>query len=457
MFVVSSDQMRRVGLFNHVPNPEKTIGNIVNGAGANNEEGEYGVYMNEFKDLVDEEDYFDAADEDGPDPVIEEILPGHVPYCYIPMDIDDSCLDADVRDTREKDYVKQKRVEEEEGREYDSGDEYDVVHDETDIKKRKARSNIREGQRCFAVNQAAFNMFRPGYTIVLYGPRRSGKSVMIRNICQRMRHYFPEVIVFTMTKSSAEYFNFIPYARVIEGLDEALLERLIDHQMELKKAMSRGEDVGNPNLLVILDDCMAQGLRYAKTLNRLFYNGRHSNITLIVSVQDVRGIAPSATINTDIAITFSLPDHRGRDTVREKFCDYLTRNEFDRLYDSDNINKKYHMVFFDIAHRYNSIDKRISFGCVDTDREEPFVMGCREMWTSSAESRRQLEDLGFGYLLDLDDWGIVKPDHADHKATHKRFKKTKNARKGPASMPAGDDSIKNPEKNPPPSGKNYKK
>ena len=438
--------MRRIGPFLHVPNAEKTVAAIVTGNAGNQDEGKYGVCMNEFKDLVDEEDYFDAADDEGPNPVVEEELKGHVPYCYIPMDIDDSELKGPVRQTRKKGYtntVKKYSDEEEE--------------EEEEENKEMISSGMRDGQRCFAVNRAAYNMFRPGYTIVLYGPRRSGKSVMIRNICQRMRHLFPEVVVFTMTKASAEYFNFIPYCRVIEGLDEDLLERLIDHQMELKKAMSRGEDVGNPNLLVILDDCMAQGLRYAKTLNRLFYNGRHSNITLIVSVQDVRGIAPSATINTDVAITFSLPDHRGRDTVREKFCDYLTRNEFDRLYDSDEINKKYHMIFFDIAHRYNPIDKRISFGCVDTDKEEPFVMGCREMWTGSAESRRQLEELGFGYLLDLEDWGIVKPRHACGDKNHPRFKKTKNSRNSEASMPAGNDSIKNPEKNRAPSGKNYQK
>ena len=103
---------------------------------------------------------------------------------------------------------------------------------------------------------------------------------------------------------------------------------------------------------------------------------------------------------------------------------------------------------FDIAHRYNDINKRILFGCVDVDAIDPFVMGSREMWCESAESRKQLEELGFGYLLNLKDWGIVKPKHVSKEADEKRKKRTKNARsRQPSDMPAGTDEIKNPETN----------
>ena len=382
-------------MFGHYPvNIGKTIADIIDRAGSKKDEGKYGVAANEFTELLDDEDYFDAGIGDGPEPPIEEELRCHVPYCEIQLAPDDSGLKTNVRQTRIKGDLKAKVKE---------GDE--------DIKAKAVQeySSLRGGKTTFTVNKAAYNMFRPGYTIVLYGPRRSGKSKLIKNICQRMRHFFPEVVVFTMTKCSGEFFSYVPYCRVIEGLDEELLEKLVDEQMEKKARLTRGEDLGNFNLLIIIDDCMAEGLRYKKVFNRLFYNGRHSNITLIVAVQDVRGIAPSATINADMVCTFSLPDRRGRETMREKFCDYLTDDEFDRLYDSEQINKKYHVVFFDIAHRYNPLDKRISFGCVDETQEEDFVLGCRDMWRENPESWKQLEELGFGYLKEQEDWGIVQP------------------------------------------------
>lgn len=307
----------------------------------------FGIHLDEFTTLLDEEDVFDVAPDIGPQPPFLET-------CTVPQ-------------------------------------EYTIVE---------------TPERPIRVLQAAFNQLRAGYTVILYGPRRSGKSVLIRHICQRMRPLFPDVVCFTKTKASGEYFSFLPYDHVIEGLDEDLLLSLLMNQCKLKKKESRGEFVGNYNLLIIIDDCMAEKLRYKDIFNAVFFNGRHYNVTLLVTVQDVKGIAPAATINADLVYTFSLPDRRGRDTIREKFADYLTRHEFDALYDSEEINKKYHVVCFDIAHRYNPIDSRISFGCCDPASEEPFVMGDRHMWNGSL---KQLSELGHDDLIARDEWDIVEP------------------------------------------------
>ena len=370
-------------------------------------------------DLIDDEDFFDAGNTDGL-PVIAEELREHIPVIEIAMDENRKQTIVKENQARKKknaeDYKKKKMERE----------DYDAMQKNIDDAVQTAYDDETNGMATFTVNQAAYNMERPGYTVILYGPRRSGKSKFIRNLCQRMRHLSPEVVVFTMTKSSGEYFQYLPYARVIEGLDEDVLDDLIEYQMRKKEARSRGEDAGNTNLLIVIDDCMAEGLRYKKTFNRVFYNGRHNDITLTVAVQDVRGIAPSATINCDLAACFSLPDKRGRDTIQEKFAAYLTKDEFDNIFDHPMVNKKYQMVFFDVAHRYNPIDKRISIGTVDEEAEESFIMGDKPMWESE-EAVEQLQELGFGYMLNLDDWGIVKPRHASADKKAPRFTKTKNA------------------------------
>lgn len=371
---------------------EQTVSKILAGTSRNQDKGRYGTKLDEMKDLLDEEDYFDAGVTNG-QPEIAEELRGHFPVISIATDENRKAIVKNQNEKRKQNY---------------KGENKQDMDKHFDQQTAIATNDEDETEGQFNVNQAAYNMIRPGYTVILYGPRRSGKSKYIRNLCQRMRHLFPDVVVFTMTKSSGEYFNYLPYNRVIEGLDEDILDDLIEHQMHLKEAQSRGEDVGNTNLLIILDDCMAEGLRYKKTFNRVFYNGRHNNITLIVAVQDVRGIAPSATINCDVAACFSLPDKRGRDTIQEKFAAYLTKDEFDNLFDHPVVNQKYQMVFFDVAHRYNPLDKRIAIGTVNEEAEEPFVMGDKEMWNTE-EGHQQLHDLGFSYLLNLDDWGIVQP------------------------------------------------
>ena len=80
--------MHRIGGFNHFPTAEGTLGDIIERASARgHEEGKYGVQMDEFTDLIDEEDFFDGSNNTGPDPAIEEILKCHVPYVDIPLDV----------------------------------------------------------------------------------------------------------------------------------------------------------------------------------------------------------------------------------------------------------------------------------------------------------------------------------------------------------------------------------
>jgi len=346
---VIKSNFNRVEMFGIIKSKEKTVSDIVGSCVTNNKTDEdiWGVKLNEYESLIDEEDVFDQAPDDGPSPAIEEFC--EKPKIYTTVEFAD-------------------------------GGSIDVLN-------------------------AAYNQIRPGYTIILYGPRRSGKSTFIRNICQRIRPWYPNVIVFTTTKDSGEYFGFIPIDRVVDGLDEDLLMKLILNQRMLKRRESRGEDLGNYELLIIIDDCMSEKLRYKDIFNKVFFNGRHYNITLIVTVQDVKGVAPAATINADLAYSFALPDRRGRDTIREKFVDYLDRNQFANLMDCPDINKKYHILCFDIAHRYNPINNRISFGCCDKKAEVPFVMGDYEMWKGS---EKQLMELGFEYLLSLPDWGIIQ-------------------------------------------------
>ena len=412
----------------------KTIRNIIQQAGRHQHDDEYGVYLDEFTDLIGEEDVFDTSHFTEPTPLFEHFLPRHIPVATIPLDPDrnENLKVGDrVRAAKRKIH----------NRDVDRPDDDLKVEPVEQKKKNKEELDIGtapdydplthaadDGTGTFTINQAAFNLFRPGYTIIAYGPRRSGKSIFIEHVMMHMRHYFSDVIVCTLTKDSGEYFQHIPYANVLVGFDGDLIAKVLEYQAAKKRAQTRGEDTGNYNLLIVVDDCMAQGLRYETVLNRLFYNGRHSNVTVIVAVQDVRGIAPSATINADVVATFSLPDRRGRETMREKFADYLTRDEFNRLMDHPLVNQKFQIILFDVSHRYNDLNHRIMVGTIDKDSLEPFVMGDKKMW-NTPEARQQLIELGMGHLLDMEDWGIVKPRYVDPRVSRYYGNKNANSKK----------------------------
>jgi hypothetical protein len=331
------------------------------------QDDQYGVFLNEMDQLSSVFDPYDLCPYNGPDPPIKEASNIVTIFCRF-------------------------------------------IHEEGD----------------FDIMQMAYDMIRPGFTVLFNGSRRSGKTRLIKNICQRMRPWFPEVIVFTRTKASAEYFSFIPICRVIEGFDPDLFLDIVKIQRQKKKKMSRGELVDvNMNILIILDDCLADNLTYSKELDSAFFEGRHLDITLFVSIQDIKGCAPRATTNCDFAFLFPFGDERAFEAVKDKYCNFISKKQLKGLLDHPQIVKKYHVLGIDRAHKYNPVDRRISLGSVDKNSELPFLMGEKKMWNNS---RRQIRDLGMHNWLEREDWGILKPSqYAQYQNEQfKKFRRQQN-------------------------------
>jgi len=324
------------------------------GKGANSAKDKgYGVLLDEMAELGEQIDPFDVCEYEGPDPPIMHFTDKPVPYTQL-----------------------------------------------VEIGKDKSKD--------IQILQLAYNMILPGYTVIFTGRRRSGKTKLIKALCRHLRVFFPEVVVFTRTKASGEYVDCIPHSRIIQGFDPDLLIEIMGIQREKKKAQSRGElKDTNYNLLVILDDCLAERLQWSQELNAVFFEGRHNNVTLFVSLQDVKGCSPAATGNADYVFLYPMGDERTFDAVRDKYTPFLDKYEQRDIMEHEDINKKYHIIGVDIAHKSNPRDYKLAIGSVEADKEKKdFVMGTREMWK---DDFRQLDQLGFEHLKGVEDWGILKP------------------------------------------------
>lgn len=264
------------------------------------------------------------------------------------------------------------------------------------------------------IMQLSYDFIRPGYTVIFNGSRRTGKSQLIHALARHNRPLFREVYVFTNTKASGEYFRYIPINRVYTGFKEAVLLQIIDRQIKLRKAQTRGELVDeNIDILVIIDDCISNNLRFKHEFNRVFWEGRHYGISLWVTSQDIKAIAPGATINADVSFIFPFGDARSTETVNEKYMYFLDKHQAEGLLDHPDIRKKHHVIAVDMAHKYNPVDRRIALGCVNIEEEpDDFVMGNWNFWQNSV---KQLKNLGFKHLIKQPDsvWGILKPSQLE--------------------------------------------
>ena len=320
-------------------------------AQSSNDRG-FGEELDEMAELGEQIDPFDCCEFEGPDPPVEHFLPR--PEVYTTL--------------------------------------YELGKENTDID----------------ILKMSYNMIMPGYTVIFTGRRRSGKTKLIKALCRHLRAFYPEVVVFTRTKASGEYSRFIPHSRIIQGFDPDLLIDLMHIQREKKKAQSRGElPDTNYNLLVILDDCLAERLQWSQELNAVFFEGRHNNVTLFVSIQDVKGCAPAATGNADYVFLYPMGDERTFEAVRDKYMSFVDKYEQRDILNHPDVHKKFHVLGIDMAHKSNPRDRKLSLGCVDKDVEkEDFVMGTRTMWQ---EDFKQLDRLGYSHLKGIEDWKILKP------------------------------------------------
>lgn len=245
------------------------------------------------------------------------------------------------------------------------------------------------------------------WTIVVVGKRRSGKTCFIKSMCgNRLRPFFPRVVVFTKTKCSGEYAKFIPEAHIHEGLNEDMLNSLFTMQKKYRMLQKEGKMKGNISLLIIIDDCLSDNLKYKKVIDEVFFEGRHLGICIIISTQDIKGINPACTSNADLAVCFNLRSERDKEAMRTKFCDFFKNDEEMEALTSTVLHRKWHVVCFDqhLPHR----DPRFTVFGGRAPPAPPFVMGCAAWWRKNIKQLAAIvnENPELTWLLYTDNWGV---------------------------------------------------
>ena len=131
--------------------------------------------------------------------------------------------------------------------------------------------------------------FKPGIdpdislfsTVSIYGKRKSGKSVFIKDFLQYYKSFYPWYWVFTLTQLNSFYASFIAENYVIPEFDAEMMEKIMERQAVARKKceeqIQRGDkEITNPRAVVIWDDYNGNDVRYNQTLARYYYTGRVS-------------------------------------------------------------------------------------------------------------------------------------------------------------------------------------
>lgn len=166
----------------------------------------------------------------------------------------------------------------------------------------------------------------PNATILLLGKRRSGKSFLVRDIFYHHRN-IPRGIVFSGTESANPFFgDFFPDTFIYPEYDPDLIENAMAlNGKKVKEARKIYPDLSgllpSNRFCIVLDDMLADASSWKKekTIQAIFFNGRHYNIFFIITLQYPLGIPPPLRGNIDYVFVFNEPSIKNQKKIYDDY------------------------------------------------------------------------------------------------------------------------------------------
>lgn len=141
--------------------------------------------------------------------------------------------------------------------------------------------------------------------IVIIAKRHSGKSYVTRELMYFMRD-IPAVVVISGTEQVNPFFkNFVPPAYIHHRYDPRVMKAIFKRQERLVRdnedRVARGRRPRDVRLVLVMDDCLADSKVWKNDeyIQKMMLNGRHYQLTFILTLQYCKGIPPTIRSNFD--------------------------------------------------------------------------------------------------------------------------------------------------------------
>lgn len=166
--------------------------------------------------------------------------------------------------------------------------------------------------------------FNPPFTMIMCGNSGSGKTQLLKKLINTdFKKTFQNIFVFCPSMDySGDYDEFKQQdffkKRLFDTYDSKLIEEIIEAQENIINRYGKSRC---PQSLIILDDCL-ENLTHNPNNNiisKIFFKGRHINLSVIVLVQKLKGIGTLLRINTRYCIFFRCGNTQELDNLLEEY------------------------------------------------------------------------------------------------------------------------------------------
>ena len=175
--------------------------------------------------------------------------------------------------------------------------------------------------------------------IAIIAKSGSGKSWIIREIMHYIKDIPCGTIIAPTDKMNGFYNDFFPISFIHHEYKEDIIPRILTRQKLIleknRKRKLKGKTLLDPRAFLIMDDCMSSKHLWLKDPNMLtiFNEGRHYQLTFILSMQYSLGIQPELRSNFDFVFLLGEDFINNRKKLYEHYAGmFPTRDIFDQVF-----------------------------------------------------------------------------------------------------------------------------
>lgn len=165
--------------------------------------------------------------------------------------------------------------------------------------------------------------------IVLLGKKDTGKSFLVRDILFHTKNAFPIGTAINATEIANEFYqHMMPSKFIHDKYSPQIVTNVVKRQLEAKgkrhqdiKARGGGGSNIDPRAFLILDDCLYDSSWILQESTRyVFMNGRHIDLTTMITMQAPLGIPPNLRSNIDFVFILRNNIIKDRKKIYENYA-----------------------------------------------------------------------------------------------------------------------------------------
>lgn len=178
----------------------------------------------------------------------------------------------------------------------------------------------------------------PYATICMIAKRASGKSWIVRAILDYNSDIPGGIIISPTDKKSSFFGKFFPGLYIHYSYSSQLIGQIFHRQEEIlekRKKYYKLKKKIDPRTYIIMDDCLSSKGTWLKDpmILELFFNGRHSKILYILTMQFPLGISPDLRANFDYIFLLAEDTVSNQKRIHEHYAGMFTNlNTFQQVF-----------------------------------------------------------------------------------------------------------------------------